>query len=786
MKLRAGARQRGREEDLDRELGAHLELEAEAQRESGLTERDARYAARRALGNTALIKEDTRAMWSWMSLERLARDVRHAGRQLRQQPGFATMAVLTMALGIGANTAVFSLINATLLYQPPYREPAGLVALWQNLPEAGMMRLGVSPAEYRDYRDRNRAFVSAAAYEHVPFDAVDGRDAQRIEGIRVSSNLFETLGVDPFIGRRFTSAEDSPERSNVAVLSRVYWRDRYAGNPNIVGTTLRLNERPFTIIGVMPAGFTFPVTPMSVEDPPALWVPLAHTAEELGHRVKEYPTKVVARLASGVSLAQAQQDVARVCRGFQQEHPAAYAGHSRPEAVLEPLSAEGAARMRPVLLTFAAAVAFVLLIACSNVANLLLARAATRRREIARRSALGASAGRLIRQLLTESLLLAGAGGLLGCVLAQLLMRAAAGVGPEHAPGLQSAALDLRVLGFTVGVSLMTGILCGIAPAAGSSRANIGETLKSASRQGGDLGRSSHRIRSALVIFETASAVVLLVCAALLIRSFVQVLRVPPGFDPEGVLVVRTSFNRERYPDSPRRRQVEQTIAERLGTLPGVADVAVTTHLPLADERSIGFVLEGSDPHDFYWANNALVSGNYFRAMGIPLVRGRTFTDADSPEAPMAALVNQTMAQSFWPGDDPIGKRILWGGRTLTIVGIVGDVRVQALDAPVTPTVYNSLYQIESGATTNAVFVVKRTKGDTRGLGADMRRIVSSVDPGIPVFDVRRLDEIVAASLAMRRFTMLLLVSFAALALTLAVIGLYAVLSYVVAQRTSE
>ncbi|MPZ16641.1 MAG: FtsX-like permease family protein [Luteitalea sp.] len=642
VKWGAGVRQHAREEDLNRELRAHLDLEAEEQRESGLTELDAAYAARRALGNVPLIKEDTRATWSWMLLERLVSDVRHAGRQLRQHPGFTAVAVLTIALGIGANTAVFSLINATLLYQPPYHEPSRLVDLWQNLPEAGMVRLGVSPAEYRDYRDRNRAFASTAAYETVALDATDGREAQRIKGVRI-----------------------------------------------------------------------------------------------------------------------------------------------RPETILEPLAAEGAARARPVLLTFAAAVAFVLLIACSNVANLLLGRAAARRREIALRSALGASAGRLIRQLLTESLLLAGTGGVLGCLLAHLITSVATRVGPEQAPGLQSAAIDLRVLGFTVAVSLMTGLVCGLAPAIHSSRPNIGETLKSASRQGGDLGRSAQRARAALVIFETASAVVLLVCAALLIRSFVEVLQVSPGFNPEGVLVARTSFNRERYPDSPRRRLVERAIAERLRSLPGVTEVAITTHLPLADDRSIGFALEGSDPHDFYWANNTLVSGNYFSAMGIRLVRGRTFTDADSPEAPMVAVVNQTMAHTFWPGDDPIGKRILWAGRTLTIVGIAGDVRLQGLDGAVTPTVYNSVYQIESGATRNAVFVVRAATDVTR-LGPDVRKIISSVDPGLPVFDVRRLDEIVAASLAARRFTMLLLASFAALALTLAVIGLYAVLSYLVAQRTSE
>jgi putative ABC transport system permease protein len=772
--------------ELDRELRAHLESEAEEQQQAGLPPGEARYAARRAFGNVSLVQEEVRVSWGWASLDRIAMDLRYAYRQLFKSPSFAAVAVMTIALGIAVNTAVFSVINAVLLREPPYYEPSRLVKLSQNLLKTGETGFGTSPPEYLDYRDRNRVFTSIAGYSRAAFDLTDTGQAERIEAARVSSSLFDTLGVPALLGRTFTAEEDQPGEDTVSVLSHAYWQRRYAASPQVLGSTLRLNERLHTIVGVMPPDFAFPSTAASVNEPPALWVPLALTPRQIADRAADFGTSVIARLKPGVSVGQAQQDVARVAEEFQREHPEIYTSNFRVQAMVEPLAAEGAAQTRPVLFTLAGAVGFVLLIACGNVANLLLGRATTRQREMAVRSALGASAGRLIRQLLTESLLLTCLGGALGCLLAHGITILAAKLGPEQTPGLRSAEVDLTVLGFTLGLSLLTGVLCGLAPALGWSRPNVGETLKQAGRQSVDLSRGSRRIRSALVVLEAASAVVLLVCAGLLIRSFVEVLRVPPGFDPHGVLVARSSFNRERYADSNQRRLAERTITERLAALPGVRQVAVATHLPLADERSIGFHLEAGDPHETHWASQALVSGEYFAAMGIPLLRGRAFDAADTPDAPIAAVINQTMARSFWPADDPIGQGIVWGGRRLTIVGIAADVRLAALDEAITPTVYNSVYQVESNATTSAVFVMRTGAGSPGTLASAVREAIQSVDRGLPVFDVRTMNDIVARSLAARRFVMLLLASFAGLALLLAVLGLYAVLAYSVAQRTPE
>ncbi len=760
-------KRRNRDDELDDEIRSHLQMATRDHVARGQIAKDAEQAARRELGNIGLVKEVTRDMWGWRWADQARQDARYAWRIMRTNPGFAAVAIGTMALGIGANTAVFSLIDAVLLARNPYPNAPRLVVLHQSQPELGELSLGASTAEFFDYKNRNRTCRYMAGYEVEDYDLTGAHQPERITGVRASSDLFGTLGVWPSLGRTFKATEDVYEAPKVAVLSYAFWQSRFGGASDVLGRKIRLDEREYTIIGVMPRSFEFPATRTSLQATPALWVPMQFSPDELRDRAGSYDVSVVALLKNGVSLEESRQDMRRIVREFEREHPDVYNGNLKTQVRIDALGAEEFARKKSGLLILSGAVGLVLLIACANVANLLLARAGARRREIAVRSALGASGLRLTQQVLTESLALSLCGAVLGCGLAQLLMRLAAKFGPSELSELQSMHLDWRVLGGALAVSFVTGIACGLTPAADWRARSAGDALKQSGRSVTD-SPASRKIKNSLVVTEAALAVMLLIGAGLLIRSFETILRIPPGFDPRGLVIVRTSFNRQRYSRPERRHNAEQLIMDRLQAMPGVETAALTTHVPLADDRGIGFVVEDGNPNEFHWADNALVDGAYFHTMRIPLLRGRTFGPQDTPQAPDAAVINIAMARRFWPKADPVGKGLFWGGRHLRIVGVVGNVQIKSLDSDPRPMIYNSVYQIESGATSSAVFVM-RAGGQLRNVTEAARKVIWSVDSGLPVFSAASMESVVKDSLAERQFTMLLLAAFALVALGLAV-----------------
>src|SRR5215813_8381603 len=544
-------------------------------------------------------------------------DLRHGARMLVKKPGFTLIAVLTLGLGIGAVTAIFSVVNTVLLRPLPYKEPERIALIEQHFPKLGLYFGGVSAPEMLDYIAGNETFAEMAGYGIINLNLTGESEPRRIEVARVSPGLFPLLGVTPLLGRGFSAEEDVVGKNRVVALSEGLWRRHFGADPNIIGRVVKLDEAPYTVVGVMPARLRFPLTEASFADAVELWTPLALTDDEKQARRRDSNFNLIGRLRPGVGLEQAQANMAAIAARIERQYPDIYQGNIRITATAVGLTQKTTQNVRLMMLMLFGAVGLVLLIACANIANLQLARATARRKEIAIRSALGAGGWRIARQALTESLLLAFIGGAVGLLLAEWALDLIVRFGPANVPRLGEVSLDPRVLGFTLLVTLLTGVLFGLAPALQSARVGLSEALNESGRASGAGGREGARLRNSLVILETALAVVLLVGAGLLINSFVRLLRTPPGFNPEGVVIARTTLPAARFPEAERGKAVYRQALERIARLPGVQSVGVASTLPLASKWGIGFLVEGGGESEYYRANGSWVSNDFFRAMGI-------------------------------------------------------------------------------------------------------------------------------------------------------------------------